>query len=275
MRTYSDTQDNQTTAQPWQLEVLKLNPSYTSWGVYEDYMSKKGDWDGAQFFDTWDDFGPWTLDDYNEVVNFYFQTTQPQHQCPTCDGTGLNPATKQLSDDWYDSAKTGRRWEHKIADVEVLALAQANRLDLLRPSYRYDSNTQVWYRSIDGEMVIVDAPKMPTASEVNRSLTTGIGHDVVTRYICVKARAKHLGVYGDCPECDDGIVYEPVPAKTSLQLWFLHPRKGCSRGVLIQEVQESELIKILAYLSLAADRNSDRFTGVENYKPPSTIGLSI
>lgn len=274
MRTYPDTDYSQLNTQTWQLEVLKLNPDYTSWGVYEDYMSKTGSgWDGAQIFEKWSDFGPWTLDCYNEVVNFYFETKQPSHECQTCGGTGMNPATKQLSEDWYNRGATGQGWKNNIGDVEILALAQANRLDLLRPTYRYDSNTLTWYRAIDGEMVIVDAPEMPTASEVNRSMKTGIGHDAISRYICVMARAKHLGVYGDCPECEDGIVYESIPATTSLQLWFLHPRKGCSRGVLVESIQESELETILAYLTQAATRNADRFSKLETYKPTSAIGL--
>jgi hypothetical protein len=161
MRKYPYNQLSQLNSQPWQLEVLKLNPDYTSWGVYEDYMSKTGNgWDCAQFFQTWSAFGPWTLDSYNEVVNFYFQTTQPHHQCPTC-----------------------------------------------------------------------------------------------------------------CPECDDETVYEPVPAITSLQLWFLHPRKGSSRGVFVESIQESELESILAYLTVAATRNADRFSKLETYQPTYTIGL--
>ena len=33
------------------------------------------------------------------------------------------------------------------------------------------------------------------------------GHDAINRWICVKARAKHLGIYGHCEHCEEGVVY--------------------------------------------------------------------
>ena len=36
---YADEKDiAEIMAQPWQLELLKMNPEYTSWGPHEDYM---------------------------------------------------------------------------------------------------------------------------------------------------------------------------------------------------------------------------------------------
>jgi hypothetical protein len=60
----------------WKLNLLKVNPEYCSWGPNEDYMIKKGGWGAGQFFDGWNDFGPWHLDDYNECVNFYFEVDE-------------------------------------------------------------------------------------------------------------------------------------------------------------------------------------------------------
>lgn len=39
-----------------------------------------------------------------------------------------------------------------------------------------------------------------------------------------------------------------------------HPRKGCSRGIEVQNVQESELPEIFAWLRQAAERNAERFS---------------
>lgn len=35
-------------AEEWQLECLKYNPAYVSWGVHEDYMTGRTDRDGKQ-----------------------------------------------------------------------------------------------------------------------------------------------------------------------------------------------------------------------------------
>ena len=41
---YADEKDiAEIMAQPWQLELLKMNPEYTSWGPHEDYMWVKGE----------------------------------------------------------------------------------------------------------------------------------------------------------------------------------------------------------------------------------------
>jgi hypothetical protein len=60
--------------EPWKIDLLKLNPEYCSWGPYEDYMTANGaGWRSPQFFESWENFGPWGLDSYNECVNFYFE----------------------------------------------------------------------------------------------------------------------------------------------------------------------------------------------------------
>lgn len=40
-------------------------------------------------------------------------------ECKSCGGTGLNPATKVLSDTFYDFENTGQRWCDKITDDEA------------------------------------------------------------------------------------------------------------------------------------------------------------
>jgi Mg2+-importing ATPase len=42
-------------------------------------------------------------------------------------------------------------------------------------------------------------------------------------------------------------------------LCYLHPRKGCSRGVRVKEIRRDELPAVLAFLKTAADRNAERF----------------
>lgn len=124
MRYFPDSDDSellQLNAQTWQLDILKRNPGYCNWGNSEDYMSKEDTgWDGRLSFKNWTDFGPWTLDTYNEIVNFYFETFRSSHECYWCNGTSLNEKTKQLYDN-FD-------WNRKVlTTIESDALEKAGR----------------------------------------------------------------------------------------------------------------------------------------------------
>ncbi len=128
-------------AEPWMVGCLKMNPEYVHWGPYEDYMcgDDKG-WDSRVINDTWEDFGPWGLDDLNEVVNFYFEISRESKKCEVCDESGFNEQTKAINDGWYSFDKTdyhpngpGRRynnaaWQYHITQVEVDALWEKGRL---------------------------------------------------------------------------------------------------------------------------------------------------
>lgn len=79
-----------------------------------------------------------------------------------------------------------------------------------------------------------EEPEYPTAAAVNEWNIKGFGHDSINRWICVEARAKHLGVYGECEVCggegelwqsdeikklhDDWQDFEP-PTGEGFQLW--------------------------------------------------------
>lgn len=288
MRTYPETEDDKKdlevlNAKPWQLELLKLNPDYVFWGNHEDYMSDKDSgWRSAVSVPTWSEH-TFELDSYNEVVNFYFEIYRKNHECPHCHGSNLNKATQKLSDEWYsfDNPRyvylnENRRyndnaWSHHLTEVEVEALAKHGRLSDLMPDNkwtRFDDETNTW-KNMDmslpfaqREWVECEAPTMPTPEAVNAWSLQGMGHDSINQWICVEARAKHLGVYGHCGHCTEGYIYDELEAKVSLQLWVLHPRKGCSRGVLIEEIQQDDLPSVYAYLREAANRNQERFSKI-------------
>lgn len=250
-------------AAPWQIELLKKNPDYTSWGNFEDYMSEdKGGWSSRVNLESWSEH--WELDDLNEVVNFYFEVYRKNHACPHCEQTGYNPATKRLSDDWYDFEHTGRRWCDKINENEVMALAKSGRLhNFTKDRFHYDEEKGMWAIWNGTEKVFQqETPTLPTAAEVNAGEKRGGlgGHDAINRMICIRQRAKDLGVYGHCEYCEgQGYIYDEPTARVGLQLWYLLPRKGCSRGVYFENIEESELPEIFAYLKEAAQRNAERF----------------
>lgn len=253
-------------AKPWQIEVLKKNPKYTSWGNYEDYMSdKKVGWGSPIEYNSFSDV--FKLDDLNELVNFYFELYRVNHKCPHCKGSGLNSATHQISEDWYDFNHTGRKWSDKITDDEVFELLKHGRLgDFTKYNGFYDEDLQKWLAWSEGQKVEIAPPtpeEIPSAEEVNRrERGRGMGHDAINRWICIEQRAKRLGVFGSCEYCNDGCIYDEPEAKVGLQLWYLHPRKGASRGVYIKNIKEKELPDVIKYLKEAAERNANRFSNL-------------
>lgn len=251
-------------AEQWQIDLLKLNPKYVHWGCFEDYMSTtKEGWASRVIVKNWKEL-EFRLDDLNELVNFYFKVYRKNHTCEHCDGSDLNKETYQLSEDWYDFEKTGRRWDNKLTDVEVLALAKQGRLhNFVKDNFYFDDKLQKWCGWKEGENVVLDSePKIPTAEEVNTISKQGGfgGHDAINRSICITARAKHLGIYGNCEHCEEGYIYDDEKAIVALQLWFLHPRKGCSRGVYIESIVEEDIPNVISYLKEARDRNNERFS---------------
>lgn len=90
-------------------------------------------------------------------------------ECKPCQGTGESPEFKELSDAWYGFDDESKRWCNDITQDEVQALFDAGRL-----------------RDFDG---------LPTAKEVNEwNKNTPFGHDAINKWICVKARAKRIGI---------------------------------------------------------------------------------
>ena len=141
-----------------------------------------------------------------------------RHQeCDVCDGSGLNDATKKLDDDWYAFDKddfielpNGRRynnsaWQYHLTEVEVKALIERNRLqEFTRVPLTEEDKKVVEENVKEGKSSLLpyDNSRIPTPEEVNEFFRTGHGHDSCNRWICVEARARHLGVYGECDVCD-------------------------------------------------------------------------
>lgn len=70
-----------------------------------------------------------------------------------------------------------------------------------------------------------------------------------------------MGVYGNCENkgCVDGVIYDEPNATLKLQLWFILPRKGASRGVVVNRITQEDLPKVIEYLRSARERNYNRF----------------
>lgn len=258
MRQYDPTNEDEVKearelkAEPWMLELLKLNPNYIHWGPHEDYMSGSGSgWNAPGLHEKWD--GGFHLDEYNEVVHFYFFVSRANKNCEACDGTGHNPKTKAIADSFYEhSSPDGKSWSDKITQDEVQALVDSNRL--------FDF-TRKW---VPNEGWVKDERPVPLAEEVNAAERSRRGvHDAINRWILIETRAKHLGVWGKCRVCEGaGRLFTEDEAKLGLVLWVLHPRKGASRGVEYTHVARDEVRDVIAYLRQAALRNTERFAKV-------------
>jgi hypothetical protein len=113
-------------------------------------------------------------------------------KCADCDGTAWNRKTRQIAEDFYDFARTGRRWCDNITQDEADALVAADRL------------WDFWRRiGPNGWEDIVPRPRV-TAEQVNAAnRRPGLGsHDGINRMILIRTRAKRLGVYGWCRRCN-------------------------------------------------------------------------
>lgn len=219
----------------WKINVLKMNPDYCGWGNYEDYMfNKNKDWTSPVEIETVKDI--WELDDFNELINFYFEIYRKSKDCEECEGSGYNKETLQISKDWYDFDNKGTRWCDKITQDEVEALWNEGRLKF-------------------------DFKEIPTAEEINKREKSGFMHDAINRIICIEQRAKRLNVYGLCSKCKGkGYLYTDNEPHLGLQMWFIHPRKGCSRGVFLKNIEKEEFNEVIKYLKKANERNNNRFS---------------
>lgn len=230
-------------AEPWQVALLAANPDYVYWGPYEGYMTdKEGGWSSPVFFDKWGDFG-WTLDEYNECVNFYFEVSRKSVECETCGGNGYHALAQEVVNTFYEHQceRIGKprwmAWHNQITDDECQALIDAGR-----------------------------HPPGTTAQELN--LQEGakgfLGHDGINRGILIEARLKRLGIPITCEVCHGhGEVFTAPSAHVSLVLWILHPRKGCSRGVEVKHIEREDLPAVKGWLANAAIRNAERFARLD------------
>jgi hypothetical protein len=136
----------------------------------------------------------------------------PHHsqKCKACDGTGLNPATKQIADNFYDFDKTGHRWCDDITQDEVDALIAENRL------------WNFWRRVGPNGWEDIDPKPIVTAemvNEVNRHHGFD-SHDGINRCILIQVRAKRLGVYGTCSFCEgSGEIWASPEIKRLHEAW--------------------------------------------------------
>lgn len=228
--------------------------------------------------------------DLNLVIDFYFEVEQDALKCKACDGGGLNPETKKISDAWYSFDKedwiypdgpkyryNNAAWMYHIEQSEVEALVRHGRLhDLLKPTrsiedpalestmYYFEEDTQQWMGWVQKgdtrERVPVNPPEMPTAEEVNAwARGRGMGHDSINHWVCTEARARRLGVYGKCEKCGGlGHLFQGEPYLVC-NIWLAHPRKGASRGIRVHHVTDEGIAILKQFFRTSYKQHTDHF----------------
>ena len=58
-------------------------------------------------------------------------------------------------------------------------------------------------------------------------------------------------------------IYTEDKTHLALQMWFLHPRKGCSRGVILENIEKEDFNIVIKYLKEAQKRFNDKFNRLE------------
>jgi len=195
-------------------------------------------------------------------------------ECKTCDGSGLNPETKKLSDDWYDFKGTGRKWCYNINQEEINALIKEGRLMDFTHVPRNEKQRKIVEEKIkkgENSWLSFNNGYVPTTEEVNNWARKGMGHDAINRWVCVKTRAKRLGIYGKCKYCKgEGELCQSTRIKKLHESWKkIEPPKG--KGYqLWEDVSEgspiSPVFKTIDELCEWAENNATTFADYKTTK---------
>lgn len=303
-------------AEPWMMDQLDRNWSYVNWGPHEDYqwIRDLSDPNSPRKFPTWGAFRkgfmpgkhPGETSDRSggEIVGWYFSIARERNECVACGGSGENPETKRIHDDWYDFDRTGRRWCDKITQDEADALLEAGRLNSMIYAYtraefdRLVENGRVTAERAEELWEGRDKAKdyeVEHSDGVSSHVRNGVkwrdhvaveevngkkggsgfdGHDAINRWICVRTRAQRLGVYGNCKKCD-GDGYIPVDLKGRLQLvlWVVNPATGQNYGLEVDTIEEDELESVYDFLGGMRDRLVSRLDMPEATKSKDLKGF--
>lgn len=128
---------------------------------------------------------------------------------------GRDEAIRKESGRLFDHWKG--QWSHHLIQADVDALIASHRLHDFTDTFVPGTG---W--------VAIDPPPAVTPEEVNAWSLSGMGHDAINRFVCVRARCEREGVPVDCPECDgSGETWPSRAHKALAESWeHIDPPKG-------------------------------------------------
>jgi len=190
----------------------------------------------------------WPLDKtWGGFLNpFYGQSIN----CPDCEGSGYSAEANRLKDQWYGNApfkpedRGSRPWTP--ADLPVRAFAERNvnrhpdhygvgESAILREARRLCGHwNQAWNHHLNEDDVaalvaggrlhdltsefvpgkgwqLKDPPVIPTPEQVNEWSISGMGHDSINQWICVRKECERLRVPEICARCNGEATLWPSP----------------------------------------------------------------
>ena len=212
-------------------------------------------------------------------------------ECKSCNGNGLNEETSKIDEEWYSFETSDyvpnpfrpecrynkAAWSNNLTQDDVQALLDGNRLwDFTRRPINKQQREDVKKELAEGRnsWLPYDNGYTPTAKEVNEWNLKGMGHDAINKWLCVKAKAKKLGVYGECEHCNgEGHIFqseaietlhgncEPVepPTGEGFQLWETTSEGSPSSPVfetldLLCEYLEAEKVSVFGKNTATKER---------------------
>lgn len=251
----------------WQLEVLTLNPHVNKWGAFENYMKGNKGMAESRLYDSWHDFRNafGLLDEYNQVVNFYFEVDREKIKCEHCENGDHIEITSQV-----DAAKFN--FEKLAITQPELAVFVRNGVIKSKSHGRVFQFATGWFAYPDGqeaflgtnEQVVIELPPL---NEVNRDLNepddkkkkwiTGfdkIGHREI---LLVRRTLEDLPT--KCSHCEGKGFQYTSECTLRLNLWMIHPGYGASRGIKIKSIKKEELREVFEYLKTAQEILEKKF----------------
>ena len=234
-------------APEWMQKAVSYNVGYTGWGPGNDYMKGSGSgWDSPIEAEASEDLiNP---DDLNEIVSYYFTASKDSKHCEECGGSGYSKEANALSE-FFST------WQYQLTMDEAQALVDAERV--------FDTPTpnKIWTDKgwVKNEDFKVDQNFLDWLNDKpNRKKNLNL-HDGINRHILVQTRANRLYGEDTCRACEGHGYTYVSDYKLKLTCWLLHPRKGASRAYTINNIQESDMPKMLVFLNEVRMQNIQRF----------------
>jgi hypothetical protein len=195
----------------------------------------------------------------NKVWGGFLNPLHTADKCTACDGTGYSSEAKHLADQWYGkvpfrpedrgsvpfkpedeavrafaqrnvtrspeyygtspravqieaerlAAHWNRGWSHHLNEHDVAALINSDRL--MDFTHTWTPKTR-WQPKVPA--------CTPTPHEVNIWSISGMGHDSINQWVCVKAECARLGVAHECAKCGgEGEIWPSEEAKAAYEAW--------------------------------------------------------